>query len=123
MGKGICQEVNDDERWQKTGKSPVTVMWVDASKGTEESPAIRSRLAARDFRQPGDQDRQGLHAAIPPLEMKRMLASKAATFPANGSGRKIPLIDVKKAHLNLRWYLMLPEGANPEKGKRGKLVF
>ncbi len=42
MGKGIWQEANEDECWQKTGKAPVTVKWVGMNKGTEESPVIRS---------------------------------------------------------------------------------
>ena len=56
---------------------------------------IRSRLVARDFKKQGERDRQDLFAATPPLEMKRLLISKAVTVPANGKVRKLLFIDVK----------------------------
>jgi hypothetical protein len=62
---------------------------------SQQSPVIRSRLVARDFRH-RDKDRQDLFAATPPLEMKRMLISKAATFPANGSVRRLLFIRCKE---------------------------
>ena len=37
------------ECWEKTGKAPTTIRWVDTNKGSEEEPVIRSRLVARDF--------------------------------------------------------------------------
>ena len=124
MATGIWHEMDEEECWRKTGRAPVTVRWVDTNKG---SPVIRSRLVARDFRQPGDKDRQDLFAAMPPLEMKRLLISKAAAFPAKGSVSKLLFIDVKKAHLCPRCdqdvYFKLPEEANPGKGKCGKLNF
>ena len=38
------------ECWQKTGKAPVSVRWVDTNKGTSELVEVRSRLVARDFK-------------------------------------------------------------------------
>ena len=38
------------ECWEKLGKAPVTVKWVDTNKGTPEDMMIRSRLVARDFK-------------------------------------------------------------------------
>ena len=80
--KGIWTEVDRDECHSKTGKKPVSVKWVDTNKGSDEVPVIRSRLVARDFREKGDKDRQDLFAATPPLELKRMLLSKAASLQA-----------------------------------------
>ena len=124
---GIWAEVDRDESYSKTGKKPVSVKWVDTNKGSDEVPVIRSRLVARDFREKGDKDRHDLFAATPPLELKRMLLSKAASLHRSGKRRKLLFIDVKKAHLNpvcdQDVYFELPEEANPQPGKVGKLIF
>ena len=125
--KGIWAEVDRDESYSKTGKKPVSLKWVDMNKGSDEVPVIRSRLVARDFREKGDKDRHDLFAATPPLELKRMLLSKAASLHRSDKRRKLPFIDVKKAHLNpvcdQDVYFELPEEANPQPGKVGKLIF
>ena len=51
--KGVWREVDEEECWRVTEKAPVTVKWVDADKGSEDSPLIRSRLVARDFKKQG----------------------------------------------------------------------
>ena len=38
------------ECWEKTGKAPVSVRWVDISKGGKGKIDLRSRLVARDFK-------------------------------------------------------------------------
>jgi hypothetical protein len=125
--KGIWVEVDRNECFKNLGKQPVTVKWVDTNKGSDEAPAIRSRLVARDFRRKDDKDRQDLFAATPPLELKRMLMSKAASMSDCGRRRKLLFIDVKKAHLNPKCeadvYFEIPEEANPSPGKIGKLVY
>jgi hypothetical protein len=52
--KGVWREVDEEECWRVTGKAPITVKWVDTDKGSEESPLIRSRLVARDFKKQGE---------------------------------------------------------------------
>ena len=56
-----------------------------------------------------------------------MLLSKAASLHRSGKRRKLLFIDVKKAHLNpvcdQDVYFELPEEANPQPGKVGKLIF
>ena len=42
------------ECFERTGKRPVTVKWVDVNKGDDESPNYRSRLVAREIRLPGE---------------------------------------------------------------------
>ena len=120
--KGIWADVDRDESSSKTGKKPVSVKWVDTNKGSE----IRSRHVARDFREKSDKDRQDLFAAAPPLELKRMLLSKDASLYRSGKRRKLLFIDVKKAHLNpvcdQDVCFELPEEANPQPGKVGKLI-
>ena len=125
--KGIWAEVDRDESYSKTGKRPVSVKYVDTNKGSDEVPVIRSRLVACDFREKGDKDRHDLIAATPPLELKRMMLSKAASLHRSGKRRKLLFIDVQKAHLNpvcdQDVYFDLPEEANPQPGKVGKLIF
>ena len=53
---------------KKTGKPPITTMWIDVSKGTTGEAIIRSRLVARDFLLKGDAARFDLFAAMPRLE-------------------------------------------------------
>ena len=50
------------ECWEKSGKAPVSVRWVDVQK----AEGVRGRLVARDFKG-GDKDRDDLYAATPPL--------------------------------------------------------
>ena len=116
-----------EECWKKTDKAPVTVRWVDVLKAT----GIRSRLAARDFKC-GDNDRDELFAATPPLERIRLLLSKAATRPrtktkAKNGGRKLMFIDAKKAHINPKCeedvYIELPTEAKRGVNQCGKLNF
>ena len=108
--------------WEKTGKAPVTVRWVDVQK----AEGVRSRLVARDFKG-GDKDRDDLYAATPPLESKRLLISRAATKREGKLIRKLLFIDVKKAHLNPRCqqdvYIELPAEAEGGPGMCGKLNF
>ena len=74
------------ESWEKTGKAPVTIRWVDTNKGGIGEMVVRSRLVARDFKGK-DKDRDDLFAETPPLEAKRLLLSRAATRRRNGRFR------------------------------------
>ena len=85
------------ECWEKLGKAPVSVRWVDTLK----SDGVRSRLVARDFKG-NDKDRDDLFVATSPLESKRLLISRAATRINGQLKRKLLFIDAKKAHLNLK---------------------
>jgi hypothetical protein len=124
--KGVWKEVEVDECWRTTGKDPVTIKWVDTDKGEGGEVKIRSRLVARDFRVKGEKDREDLFAATPPLELLRILISKAATVTKDGGWRKLLFVDVKKAHLNPKCeqdvYFWLPDEAGPKQGMCGKLV-
>jgi hypothetical protein len=114
--------------WERTGKGPTGVRWVDTNKGSEAESDVRCRLVARDFRQKRDNGREDLFAETPPLEAIRMRLSKAVTRRMRGSKRgcrKIMFIDARKAHLN-PWceedvYIELPEEAGHEEGMCGKL--
>ena len=91
-----------EECWQKTGKAPVSVRWVDTDKGVDGWVDVRSRLVARDFKGKGGgkEKEDSLYASTPPLEALRMLCSKAAAPGRNARRRKMLFMDARKAHLN-----------------------
>jgi hypothetical protein len=117
--KCIWKEVPISEAWDKTGRAPVTVKWVDTEKA---GGVVRCRLVARDFKTKGEKDREDLFAATPPLELLKAQLSRAAM----NKKRKVLIIDVKKAHLyplcEQDVYIELPEEAGALPGRCGKLV-
>ena len=108
--------------WERTGKAPVSVRWVNTNKGGPDKMDIRCRLVARDFKG-RDKDRDDLFAETPPLEGKRMLMSRAVTRTKGKGTRKLMFIDARKAHLNSRCegdvYIELPEECGHPKGTCG----
>ena len=64
------------------GKMPIRVRWVDHNKGTTNAPDIRSRLVAMEFNKG---PMEGVFAAMPPLEAKRLLFSLFATLRMNSN--------------------------------------
>ena len=116
--RGIWEVRPREECWEKTGKGPTGVRWVDTNKGDEEESDVRCRLVARDFRNKRDKGRDDLYAETPPLEAIRMQFSKAVTRRRMGCRRKckkMMFIDAKKPHLNPRCeedvYIELPDEA------------
>ena len=84
--------------WQKTNKGPLGGRWVDTNKGDTKKPNIRCRYVAKDIAYQKD---DSYFAAMPPLEVLRMLLSWAATGRKCGrGGKKIMVIDARKAHLH-----------------------
>ena len=70
---GLYQEVDITECLEITGRPPISTRWVDVNKGSTESPNVRCRLVARDFKPKGEKDRSDIFAAMPPLEAKKLL--------------------------------------------------
>ena len=64
------------EALQRTGRRPISVRWVEVSKGDSANPKIRSRLVAREIRGPGQ---EACFAPTPPLESLRMVLSYAVS--------------------------------------------
>ena len=124
QARGLWKVVAEEDSWVATGAAPISVKWVDTNKGSLEEPMIRSRLVARDFRSK-DRDREDLFAATPPLELKRLLLSKAVEMGPRGV-RKLLFVDAKKAHLNPKCegdvFIQLPKEAGGAQGTCGKLV-
>jgi hypothetical protein len=117
--RSIWREVPIEECWSKSGKAPVTVKWVDTEK---LGGVVRSRLVARDFKSKGEKEREDLFAATPPLELLKAQLSRAASK----KGRKVLVIDVKKAHLyplcESEVFIELPPEAGAKPGTCGQLV-
>ena len=92
LERRVYGKVSVEECWEKTGKDPIGVRWVDVRKPCGR---YRSRLVAKDFRPRSRRnDIEGLYASMPPLELVKSLIARAAVM-----GDKVMLIDIKKAHL------------------------
>ena len=118
LERRVYVEVDVEECWQSKGRGPIGVRWVDVDKGFG---VHRSRLVARDFRPKSKaNDREGLYAATPPLELVKFLLMKAAMRCKRGEVRKVMLLDISKAHLYApiegEEFVDLP----PERAKQGK---
>ena len=66
--KGVWRKRPREEAFQRTGKGPITVRWIDVNKGDDDEPNYRSRLVAREIRKNGEDP---IFAPTPPLESLR----------------------------------------------------
>eukprot|EP00973_Karenia_brevis_P003705 512331-Karenia_brevis.AAC.1 len=73
----VYKKVPISKCYQVTGKAPIGVRWVDVNKQDDINPKYRSRLVAKRFKRRND---PYLYAATLPLEILRLIASKAATY-------------------------------------------
>ena len=64
--KGLWIKRSIKECWDKTGRPPVTVRWVETNKEDDVCPNIRSRLVAPQIRGPGQ---DAVFAPTPPQEI------------------------------------------------------
>ena len=65
------------ECWEKTGKAPIGVKWVDTNKGDAVNPEYRCRLVAKEIKH---DKREDLFVATPLLEAKKLLFSLRASM-------------------------------------------
>ena len=64
------------ECWEKTSKPPIGVRWVDVHNGEDVN---RSRFVAKGFKAKGKAgDMEGLHAAVPRMEVMKLLFVEAS---------------------------------------------
>ena len=83
---------------RRTGKAPLKGRWVDVNKGDMRRPIVRCRWVAKEFNTYKSAE---FFAATPPLEALRMMISHAASGRTHGQGgRKLLVIDARKAHLH-----------------------
>ena len=121
LDRRVWVEADVEECWNKKGRGPIGVRWVDVDKGFG---VYRSRLVAKDFKPKSKvNDQEGLFAATPPLELVKMLILKAARGSRNRHAgvRKVMFLDVSKAHLYAPMldeeFVQLP----PERWTEGKM--
>jgi len=94
----VWEEVPVEQCRQTTGKGPLGGRWVDVNKGDTQDPLVRCRYVAKEIAFVKNDD---FFAAMPPLEALRMLISGVATGRMSGRhGRKLLVIDARKAHLH-----------------------
>ena len=84
---GVWEVVLVAECMKKTQKKPIRGRWVDVNKGDDQVEVYRSRYVAMELKhQYGGALRDGLYAAMPPLEGMRLLLS----YVASRQSRKLP---------------------------------
>ena len=121
---GVWEVVPEDECWKRTGKNAFSARWVDINKGDDKCPNYRSRYVAREIKsQHGCALRDGLFAAMPPLEALRVLVS--LTVSKNSTASKAPckmlFVDISKVYLHADVddpyvYVELPKAINEDDG-------
>ena len=90
----VYEYVSTEVARKDTEGKIVGVRWVDVLKGE----GVRSRLVAQEFA--GDDDRDDIFAATPPLFATKACISQAASQGANGPGEvALMVLDVKRAFL------------------------
>ena len=74
--KNVRKRVSVSQALRISGRSPISVRWVDVNKGDDECPDIRSRLITRQIR---GANGDPMFAPTPPLEAWRTVLSYCAT--------------------------------------------
>ncbi len=106
--KGVWQKVSRAKARLQSGRSPISVRWVDVNKGDEINTNYRSRLVARQIRAL-DRSGQTYFAPAPPLEALRTVLSMAMTKigshqpdwnPHSPTRTQISFVDVSRAYFN-----------------------
>ena len=115
----VWDTVSVQQCWARTGKKPIGGKWVDVNKGGAAHPDVRSRYVAKELAT--YKADLLFHSSTPPLEAMRLLMSHTASGRSHGKGgKKMMLLDARKAHLHAlatrEIYVDLP----PELGQGGK---
>ena len=130
VDKDVWTKRPRQEAFDKMGKAPITVRWVDVNKGDDDQPNYRSRLVAREIRRKGE---DSIFAPTPPLEALRAILSLTATQefwpediwhadPGSELRLQVSTIDISRAYFNARTkdsdpvYVELPP-EDPDFGK------
>ena len=115
---GVWEVVPLSQCISKTGKRRIRGRWVDVNKGDDQNENYRSRYVAMEIKhQHGASTREGLFAAMPPLESMRILLSHVASHRDASTGYKLMFVDISKAYLHAHVlseniYVALPEEMN-----------
>ena len=124
------------QRLIDSGKRPIDTRWSDTNKGTEEEPAYRSRLCAREMKHrqvKGWDEMAGsesdLFASMPPIEVVKILFSEYVSRQMSRSRKclKVGLYDVRRAHFNAEatrddLFIEIPDELIPEGKTREEVI-
>ena len=135
--KSVWVKVPKQDARRTSGKTPISVRWVDVNKGDDLNPNYRSRLVARQIKAL-DRSGDSFFAPAPPLEALRTVLSLAMTKvgphcpdwdPASPNRTQISLIDIKRAYFNAKidardppTYVQLPREDPDSDDMVGKLM-
>ena len=98
---GVWKVVPLSECVSRTQRRPIRGRWVDVNKGDDVVEVYRSRYVAMELkRQHGGASREGLFAAMPPLEGMRLLLSFVASRRGCDVHYKLMFLDISKAYLH-----------------------
>ena len=106
--KGVWLKVPRQRAFERTGKPPISVRWVDVNNGDEHESNYRSRLVARQL-EAIDFSGKSYFAPAPPLEALRTAISMAMTScaghrpiyePHSPQRMQMSFTDVKRAYFN-----------------------
>ena len=92
----LYTKVPTKECYEKTGKAPITVRWIDINNGDQLNPNYRSRLVAREINIHKGDD---LFAGTPPLEALKSILSMAAS---GNRGEVVMVNDVSRAFFHTK---------------------
>jgi hypothetical protein len=108
--KGVWVKRPKAEAFQKTGRAPISVRWVDVNKGDDQCPKYRSRLVARQLKAT-DQSGESFFSPTPPLEALRAVLSMATTStgeyspnrnPKHPDRTQVSTVDISRAYFNAK---------------------
>ena len=114
----VWKKVFIGQCWSRTGKKPIGGRWVDVNKGDTANPQVRSRYVAKEI---ATYKTDQFDAVTPQFEASRLTLSHTASGRTHGrGGRKLLIMDARKAHLHApskrEIYVDLP----PEIRKQGE---
>ena len=88
---GLYTKVPKSECIKETGRSPISVRWIDINNGDVDQPNYRSRLVAREI---NTHKREDLFAATPPLEALKVVLSLVSS---GNKGEILMIHDISRA--------------------------
>ena len=110
---GVYNRVPRTEQKETNGKI-IGTKWIDKNKGDINNPKIRCRLVGKEFRTGPD---DALFVSTPPLEVLRLIVSRAATLDPGQEKKELMINDVSRAYFYAKCtrclYIEIPP-ENPE---------
>ena len=107
-----------EEAWEKMGRKPFGVRWIDCNKGDASRPELRSRMVVQETRRTSTiaiEDIAAVTSSTPPLEVVRLFCSLMMSLKGvSGEDLVMQFLDVSRAHphcqaLRSDFYIDAPE--------------